>query len=95
MGLSQDQKNRLVARLRELGAAGPPQCTFCAHREWEITDALFGLPEWLSGGIALDRKIMPIVTLTCGNCGHVLLFNAVRLGVLGTEPENLPSRKDG
>jgi predicted nucleic-acid-binding Zn-ribbon protein len=56
------------------------RCPLCNHSE-------FTIGELLASPIVVDNKInlatpVPFVPLVCNNCGHALLFSAIRLGLV-------------
>jgi hypothetical protein len=60
-------------------------CPICGVVRWSISPDF----AW-RGTIGSDGKLVggdyhPFVVLTCGNCGHVILFNAVVMGLLPTK----------
>ena len=50
--------------------------------------AVFELREFHQGSLALGTPIMPLVPVTCENCGNVVLISAVKAGALESNPED-------
>lgn len=66
-----------------LGEKAPnfPACAACRSKEWRISGGLLRLAPYRDEPDAPPAP--PLVTFTCGRCGHVLLFNARTLGLPG------------
>lgn len=70
MKLSDRQKSTIADLFAKKRA-----CSECGGRDWRIEDYLVSLPV----GPAL---CLPSVAFHCNDCYHVVLFSAVRLGVV-------------
>ncbi|ATN01027.1 hypothetical protein CRN77_15365 [Proteus vulgaris] len=66
-------------------------CPLCKSGPWNVSDKVFELREFQKdGGIIIGGgPIIPIIPVTCSNCGHIVLVNAI---VSGCMP---PDSKDG
>jgi hypothetical protein len=62
-----------------------PQCSNCGANNREVGQTLAALvvPEH---GQLTDDRIVPLITVTCLECGHLRLFSASALGVLSDRP---------
>jgi predicted nucleic-acid-binding Zn-ribbon protein len=63
----------------------PQDCPICHSIEWKIPQSLLELREYEEGDIIAypkDSAIIPLVAVTCINCGYTLLFNAITAGIL-------------
>ncbi len=56
------------------------KCGICGENEWIVPKEVFELTEYCSD-IRLKRSY-PVVVLTCGKCGHAVMFNAFVSGVV-------------
>ncbi len=52
-------------------------CANCDSRRFEITDTPLALM-----GLDSSKEILPVIVVTCLECGHVRLFSAVALGAI-------------
>ena len=52
-------------------------CLACGRDNLALTEVLV-LPIYNSGG---EQRHANLAQITCGNCGHVLLFDAAKLGL--------------
>lgn len=68
----------------------------CGKNDWEVLEPLQLQP--LVGGGLFSTRVYAVVQIMCANCGNLMLFNAVRLGVaLDVEdyrPGSEPSEAD-
>ena len=69
-------ENWLKERL-ESGA----QCQICGNSPLSIGEYTFAPPVISKGGGILLKTSVPFVSVDCENCGHTLLFSAVKLGL--------------
>ena len=60
---------------------GDTTCPVCRHNDWAINPRLFEVREFHGGGLVIGFTMMqPLVLISCRECGHILLFNAARIG---------------
>ena len=58
-------------------------CPMCGVGSWIVSDKVFELREFNNGDLVVGGcPIIPIVTVTCSNCGNTVLINPLALGVL-------------
>ena len=57
-------------------------CPICAQNRWTVSDELVEIRPFKGGSLVLGGAIMPLMVVTCSNCGHTLLFNAVLAGLV-------------
>ena len=60
-----------------------PKCCLCDNEEW-LPGEMLGL-SYLTGmrrDDTVDKGVVPHVSLTCANCGYVLLFSAQVAGMV-------------
>ena len=82
MHLNDEQQNKILEHLNK-ALKKPLRCPVCEDANWGITDEIFEIRGFYEG----DKQIgsvptTPIITVTCENCGNVLLFNASIVGIL-------------
>jgi hypothetical protein len=62
-------------------------CSMCDARNWNLSDKLFELREFQGGELVLGTgPIIPLVVVTCNNCGNTVLVNAIKAGAI--EPQH-------
>ncbi len=61
------------------------ECQICGHSPLKIGEYTFAPPVIIGGGGILQKTSVPFVAVDCDNCGHTLLFSAVKLGLFKKE----------
>jgi hypothetical protein len=86
MKLNPDQQKKLIAKLQQTGWA--EICSVCKDSNWNISDTIFELREFQSGGLVIGggRPIYPVIPMACSRCGNTIFLNAVITGVLEPKP---------
>lgn len=57
----------------------------CGSINWVISDRIFELKEFKKGKEVIvggKSVVFPIIPVTCQNCGQVIYFNALQLGLI-------------
>ena len=59
-------------------------CPYCGNRAWTIADKVFELREFNDGNIIVggSSSILPVIPVTCNNCGHTVFVNAMSSGLM-------------
>lgn len=61
-------------------------CPMCGTGAWNVSDKVFELREFHDGNIVLGvGPIIPIIPVTCDNCGNVVLINAIVAGAVAPQ----------
>lgn len=76
--------NKIIGHLRDKWVSRP--CPMCGIGEWEVQDSVFQLMQFQEGGLVLGGPILPVVPVTCRNCGNTVLVNAIVAGVVSSTP---------
>ena len=77
MKLDFEQKEK-VKQLLDEKTSEKVLCPVCGHKEWNLSDTIFEIREYHGGDfIAGKGSIVPVIVLTCTNCGNSLFFNAI------------------
>ncbi len=59
------------------------KCPICNFRDWNIPDTLFEIRSFAGPRkVVLGGVSAPLVALICSNCGYVILFNALKVGII-------------
>jgi predicted nucleic-acid-binding Zn-ribbon protein len=61
---------------------GTKQCPVCAETNWTVTPDPVQLMRFSGGGLVLGAPVIPIVAVTCTNCGYTRLFNPLVMGAM-------------
>lgn len=71
----------LIDKLKEKWQGRP--CPMCQSGNWNITPNVFELREFLGGNLNLGSgPILPVIPVTCNNCGNVVFLNALATGLI-------------
>lgn len=83
MQLSPAQIERVVQWLNRFWTA-PRTCSVCRNVNWNINDKVLEMREFQGGGLILGGNsiIMPLIAVTCTNCGNTLHFSAIQMGAI-------------
>jgi len=83
MPLTEQQRDHLLQTFKRFWSGAYGQCAVCYQVDWQISDSIFGLPEF-SDGVFVGRggAFYPVIPVSCNNCGYVMFFNAIKLGIL-------------
>jgi len=79
MPLSDPQQQRLENWMRTKAIV---QCPVCGDDQWQFGEAAY-IRALLEQGEADLTEDKGVVRVSCGNCGHLLLFDAEILGIRG------------
>ena len=66
-------------------------CAVCGGGNWQIEDAIFELREFAGGGLSAAGAVKPVVSMTCTNCGHLLLMSPLTTGIIQVQQQELPA----
>lgn len=61
---------------------GDRACPMCNKGPWEVQGKIFQLSEFSGGGLVVGGPLIPVVPVSCSNCGHTVLVNALISGTL-------------
>lgn len=61
----------------------PPICPVCNENSWSISPELFELRAFHGGSMVIGDKsgIVPLILITCANCGNTIFINALIAGL--------------
>lgn len=71
----------------------PPICPLCGGNKWNVTDAVFFLPEFFEDSVRFNARSIPVIPFTCTVCGNTLFVNAIIAGVL--DKDDVTKQSDG
>jgi len=81
MPLSSEQERKIKQELSSYIQF--TNCNFCNGNQWTLNNELVGLPVFdTEHKMTVEGSLMPMVVLTCNNCGHAHYFSAMKLGIL-------------
>lgn len=57
----------------------------CGVSNWSVHDSTFQLTEFNQGSIVIGGPVIPIIPVSCTNCGNTILVNAIIAGFIKPE----------
>ncbi|MBA0014167.1 MAG: hypothetical protein H0Z53_00880 [Nitrosospira sp.] len=66
---------------------GNRDCQMCGKGPWEVQDKAFQLMEFHQGNLVVGGPLIPVIPVTCTNCGNTVLVNAIISGAIKPETE--------
>jgi hypothetical protein len=81
--LSQEQQDRIIRKIQQKWV-GPHTCPICKTDKWTLTSHVTSPVRLngLAGGMELGGQVFPTAMLMCNNCGYLLFFNLILMGVI-------------
>ncbi len=76
---------KLIAHLAAKWTGRP--CPMCGAANWNAQNSSFQLMEFHGGNVVIGGPVIPVVPITCANCGNTVLINAIVAGVLSPRTE--------
>lgn len=81
MNLNESQNSLIIRRINEVWTGNRP-CPICSKStRWDIS-GIHQVQQYNEGNHCPGAAITPLVQINCQNCGHVVMFNAIALGVV-------------
>lgn len=81
MNLNESQRNLIIERVTSIWN-GKRDCHICISPTVWIVGSLVEARDYNEGNHCPGAAITPLVQVQCEKCGHVVLFNAIALGVV-------------
>jgi hypothetical protein len=57
-------------------------CPMCSRGPWQVENRIFQLMEFHQGSIIVGGPVIPLIPVTCANCGNTVLVNAIKAGAV-------------
>lgn len=61
--------------------------------DWDLGETVVS-PLVFTGAFNLGGPVYPQIQLTCSNCGHTRYFNAIYVGIMESESDSSPQKKE-
>lgn len=74
---------------------GVKPCPMCGKGPWNVQDKIFQLSEYHSGTLVVGGPLIPVIPVSCTNCGHTVLVNAIIAGAVQPDGSVPPSDVEG
>lgn len=79
MPIDETQQRKLETWIHQ--KCGELKCVACESKEWKPGDVLVPPSAPEGGGTIVGGPSFPMVQLICENCGNVLLFSTLTVGI--------------
>ena len=66
---------------------GDKACPMCGKGPFQVQEKAFQLSEFHRGNLVVGGPLIPVIPVTCTNCGHTVLVNAIISGAIPPEPQ--------
>jgi predicted RNA-binding Zn-ribbon protein involved in translation (DUF1610 family) len=80
MKLEESNQEKAINFLNEKWPETGRACPICGNDKFVVSDTLFAITEY--DPPTLGSVEFPIITFVCDNCGNVILFNAIKMGII-------------
>jgi len=82
MKLTKDQREKIDIFIKNKWIL-PPTCPICHKNSWNISPELFELRSFHGGSMVIGDKsgIVPLIVITCANCGNTIFINGIIAGL--------------
>ena len=63
---------------------GTHKCPICTNTKWNVSDELVVVTFYTGRALVLggEQELLPFMVVTCDTCGHILLFDAIKAGLV-------------
>lgn len=66
----------------------------CGEGPWTVQDKVFQLTEFHDGSLVVGGPLVPVVPVTCTNCGYTVVVNAILSGALPPPTATTPTQTE-
>ena len=93
MKLTQEQTALVISKL-EKHRDKRRACSICGNNNWILNDTIFEMREFMGGDMVIGgTAIMPMISVSCTECGHTRFISAIRMGVITPNPQTQDDNK--
>jgi hypothetical protein len=72
---------------------GGKSCPMCGNGPWSVQDKVFQLTEFHDGTMVIGGPLIPLVPITCNNCGYTVVVNAILSGAITAPVQPLEKKE--
>lgn len=89
MKLDKEQTEKLNKHLQEKWKP-PVACGVCGANDWNISGEIYEFREFHQGNMVIGGSaIIPVIPVTCNNCGNTVFINPLVAGLDISKKENM------
>jgi hypothetical protein len=72
---------------RYLEGHGASNCATCGQNNWTYDPTVYEIREFTGGGLVIggNTALLPVLTVTCSNCGTMKLINSIAAKLLSKD----------
>ena len=97
MKLTKEQASLILTKLNNYNYNnGRRPCVICGNQKWVLNDTIFEMREFNGGDLIIGGQsaIMPVISLSCTECGHTLFLSAIKMGVISPQSPSAQTESD-
>jgi len=79
MNISEEQKNRVLEKLRQY-KNDRSACDVCGSDDWSVIDKVWAIMEAPTENNE-NMTAIPVIAVMCNNCGHIHFLNSFKFGI--------------
>ena len=68
-------------------------CPMCGSGPWSVHDKVFQFSEFNEGNMVIGGPLIPVVPVTCNNCGYTVVVNAILAGAIPAPAQSLEKKE--
>ena len=88
MKLTKEQANLVISKL-DKHKDKRRACSICGNNSWMLNDTIFEMREFMGGDMVIGgTAIMPMLAVSCTECGHTRFISAIRMGIVNSNPQH-------
>lgn len=86
MSLDDKRKQELVSFINERVQLKP--CSLCQANSWTLSDTVWEMREFQGGSLYVGGPVLPVIAITCNQCGNTHFLNAIVARAVKPEEKN-------
>lgn len=97
MKLTKEQASLVLTKLNNYDYNnGRRPCVICGNQKWLLNDTIFEMREFNGGGLVIGgtSAIMPVISLSCTECGHTMFISAIKMGIITPQASDTNTDSD-
>jgi hypothetical protein len=65
----------------------------CGTSQWSVQDKVYQLSEFHGGNLVVGGPLVPVIPVSCTNCGNTVLVNAIIAGAIKPDAPQQEEKK--
>lgn len=84
MKLTSEQNEKLASFIKSNWKSST--CFCCRSNNWNVAQEVFQVTEFSQGNFIIGGPVIPLIPITCNQCGNTILLNALVAGIVSPNP---------